>query len=54
MRLVPVLRRARDRLAEFLAGVVLDGERSVDLDDSRCGRGWLLIVLCRFSAVVSG
>jgi hypothetical protein len=25
-----------------------------DLDDSGCGRGWLLIGLCRFSAVVFG
>src|SRR6266536_2875568 len=25
-----------------------------NLDDSGCGRGWLLVVLCRFSAVVSG
>ena len=27
--------------------------RRVSLDDSGCGQGWLLIVLCRFSAVVS-
>jgi len=25
-----------------------------DLNDSGVGRGWLLIVLCRFSAIVSG
>jgi hypothetical protein len=30
------------------------GWRDVSLDDSGCGRGWLLIGLCRFSAVVSG
>jgi hypothetical protein len=29
-------------------------ELPLDLDDSGDGRGWLLIVLCRFSAVVSG
>src|SRR5262249_15463197 len=26
----------------------------VSLDDSRAGRGWLLVVLCRFSAILSG
>jgi hypothetical protein len=30
-----------------------EGHR-VSLDDSGGGREWLLIVLCRFSAVVSG
>jgi len=33
---------------------VTEGKRVVSLDDSGCGRGWLLIGLCQFSAVVSG
>src|SRR6266571_2485027 len=37
-----------------LTGALLALSWRTGLDDSRCGRGWLLIVLCRFSAVVSG
>ena len=40
--------------AECAGDQVADGGVGIGLDDSGAGRGWLLMVLCLFSAVLSG